>query len=62
MKEKTTNEIVNNAIKLMKYKTIKGNYKEFNEALMKKVLYNSEVKQEKEKVVITLRGENDEQN
>ncbi len=34
--------------------------KEFNEALMKKVLYNSEVKQEKEKVVITLKGESNE--
>lgn len=34
--------------------------KEFNDALMKKVLYNSEVNQEKEKVVITLKGGNNE--
>jgi len=42
MKEKITNEIVNNAIKLMKYKTIKDNYKEFNKAFdyIKKELKN----------------------
>ena len=34
--------------------------KEFNDALIKKVLYNSEVKQEKSDVVITLKGENNE--
>lgn len=34
--------------------------KEFNDCLMKKVLYNSEVKQEKGEVVITLKGENNE--
>lgn len=34
--------------------------KEFNDSLMKKVLYNSEVKQEKGDVVITLKGENNE--
>lgn len=34
--------------------------KEFNESLMKKVLYNSEIKQEKGDVVITLKGENNE--
>ncbi len=34
--------------------------KEFNDALMKKVLYNSDVKQEKGDVVITLKGENNE--
>lgn len=34
--------------------------KEFNDALMKKVLYNSQVKQEHEQVVITLKGENNE--
>lgn len=36
--------------------------KEFNDSLMKKVLYNSEVKRENKKVVITLKGENNEQN
>ncbi len=34
--------------------------KEFNESLIKKVLYNSEIKQEKGDVVITLKGENNE--
>lgn len=34
--------------------------KEFNESLMKKVLYNSEIKQEKGDVFITLKGENNE--
>ena len=34
--------------------------KEFNDSLMKKVLYNSQVKQEKGDVVITLKGENNE--
>lgn len=34
--------------------------KEFNESLMEKVLYNSEIKQEKGDVVITLKGENNE--
>lgn len=35
--------------------------KEFNESLIKKVLYNSEIKHEKGDVVITLKGENNEQ-
>ncbi len=34
--------------------------KEFNEALMKKVLYNSEIKQENDNIVITLKGESNE--
>ena len=34
--------------------------KEFNESLIKKVLYDSEIKQEKGDVVITLKGENNE--
>lgn len=34
--------------------------KDFNDSLMKKVLYNSEVKQDKGDVVITLKGENNE--
>lgn len=33
MKEKILNEIINNAIKLIEYKTIKDNYSEFNNAL-----------------------------
>lgn len=47
MKEKILNEIVNNTCKLIKYKTIKENYKEFDKAyeFIKKELKNYNIKE-----------------
>ena len=47
MKEKITKEILNNTIKLIKYKTIKNEYKEFDKAydFIKKELKNYNIKE-----------------
>ena len=47
MKEKITNEILNNTCKLIKYKTIKENYQEFDKAyeFIKKQLKKYHIKE-----------------
>lgn len=47
MKDKILNEILNNTIKLIKYKTIKENYKEFDKAynFIKKELKEYNIKE-----------------
>lgn len=47
MKDKILNEILNNTIKLIKYKTIKDNFKEFDKAydFIKKELNNYNIKE-----------------
>ena len=47
MKETITKEILNNTIKLIKYKTIKNEYKEFDQAydFIKKELKNYNIKE-----------------
>lgn len=47
MKEKILNEIINNTCKLIKYKTVKENYKEFDKAyeFVKKELKSYNIKE-----------------